>query len=142
MKSLQTANQKLKESDKIQKEFINVAAHELRTPIQPILGLSEFLQSKIKSKDERELVDTITRNAKRLHRLTEDILDATKIESQSLQLQKEKFNLNEVIMSVLADYESLIRKITRCKGLFYAQGRFSCRSRQGKIKSGHLQPVK
>ena len=46
MKKLAAANQKLKESDKIQKEFINVAAHELRTPIQPILGLSEFLQSK------------------------------------------------------------------------------------------------
>jgi signal transduction histidine kinase len=130
---LAAANQKLKESDKIQKEFINVAAHELRTPIQPILGISEFLQSKIKSKDERELVDTIMRNAKRLHRLTEDILDVTKIESQSLQLQKEKFNLNEVIMSVLADYESLIRKIKDVKVSFMRKGDFLVEADKGRL---------
>ena len=130
---LAEANQKLKESDKILKEFINVVAHELRTPIQPILGLSEFLQSKIKSKDERELVDTIMRNAKRLHRLTEDILDATKIESRSLQLQKEKFNLNEVIMSVLADYESLIRKIKDVKVSFRRKGNFLIEADKGRL---------
>jgi signal transduction histidine kinase len=56
-------------------------------------------------------VDVISRNAKRLQRLTEDILDVTKIESQSLQLQKERFNLNEVIISILGDYGSQIRKI-------------------------------
>ena len=81
-KELAAANKKLKESDKIQKEFINVAAHELRTPIQPILGLSDVLQSKIKDNEQRVLVDVISRNAKRLQRLTEDILDVTKIESQ------------------------------------------------------------
>jgi signal transduction histidine kinase len=43
-KELAAANERLKEADKIQKEFINVAAHELRTPIQPILGLSAILQ--------------------------------------------------------------------------------------------------
>ncbi|HEU4445394.1 MAG TPA: HAMP domain-containing sensor histidine kinase [Nitrososphaeraceae archaeon] len=112
---LAVANEKLKESDKIQKEFINVAAHELRTPIQPILGLSEVLQSKLKNKEEYKFIEVISRNAKRLHRLTEDILDVTKIESQSLQLQKEKLNLNNIIMSVLADYESEIRKIKDVK---------------------------
>ena len=56
-------------------------------------------------------MDVISRNAKRLQRLTEDILDVTKIESQSLQLQKERFNLNEVIISILGDYGSQIRKI-------------------------------
>ena len=113
---LTAANKKLKESDKIQKEFIDVAAHELRTPIQPILGLSEVLLSKIKNKDDYELIETIARNAKRLQRLTEDILDVTKIESQSLQLQKEKFNFSEVIMNVVANYESQIKKINDVKG--------------------------
>jgi two-component system, OmpR family, sensor histidine kinase VicK len=121
---LAAANAKLKESDRIQKEFINVAAHELRTPIQPILGLSEVLQSRIKNKDECDLIDVITRNAKRLHRLTEDILDVTKIESQSLQLQKEKFNLNEVIMNILADNESIIKKIEDVKVSFMSKGDF------------------
>ncbi|HEX7209012.1 MAG TPA: HAMP domain-containing sensor histidine kinase, partial [Nitrososphaeraceae archaeon] len=84
-----------------QKEFINIAAHELRTPIQPILGLSEVLQGKIKDTKQIQLVDTILRNAKRLQQLTEDILDVSKIESQSLILNKERFNLNDVITNVI-----------------------------------------
>src|ERR671918_59958 len=103
-KELAAANEKLKEADKIQREFINVAAHELRTPIQPIIGLSEMLQLKIKNKGERELIDVIARNAKKLHRLTEDILDVTKIESQSLNLKKETLDLNEMVMSVISEY--------------------------------------
>jgi signal transduction histidine kinase len=84
-----------------QKDFVNIAAHELRTPIQPILGLSEVLHDKIKDTKQIQLVDTIIRNAKRLQRLTEDILDVTKIESQSLNLNKERFNLNDVITNVI-----------------------------------------
>jgi two-component system sensor histidine kinase VicK len=106
-----TLNEELRRADNMQKEFINVAAHELRTPIQPILGLSEFLQSKLNDKEQQDLIDVISRNAKRLQRLTDEILDVTKIESQSLQLKKEKFNLNEVIVNVLVDYGSQIKKI-------------------------------
>jgi signal transduction histidine kinase len=76
-------------------EFINVAAHELRTPVQPILGLSEVLRSKIKDTKQLELLDIITRNAKRLQRLTDGILDVTEIESQSLKLNKEKFDISK-----------------------------------------------
>ena len=98
---LEAANEQLKVHEKMQKEFINVASHELRTPIQPILGLSEVLHAKIKDTEQRQLLDTITRNAKRLQRLTDDILDVTKIESQSLKLNKERFNLNDVITNVI-----------------------------------------
>jgi signal transduction histidine kinase len=94
--------EKLKESDRMKDEFINIAAHELRTPIQPILGLSEFIRHKVNDK-EREYVDVIIRNAKRLKRLTENILDVTKIESQSLKLNKERFNLNDVITNTIDD---------------------------------------
>jgi signal transduction histidine kinase len=92
----------LKESDKMKNEFINIAAHELRTPIQPILGLSEIIRPKVNDK-EREYMDVIIRNAKRLQRLTENILDVTKIESQSLKLNKERFNLNDVITNTIDD---------------------------------------
>ena len=61
---LEESNKQLKVHDKMQKEFINIAAHELRTPIQPILGLSEVLQSKINDSEKRVLVDIISRNAK------------------------------------------------------------------------------
>ena len=130
---IDSANKKLKESDKIQKDFINVAAHELRTPIQPILGLSEVLLSKIKNKDDYELIEAIARNAKRLQRLTEDILDVTKIESQSLQLQKEKFNFSEVIMNVVANYESQIKKINDVKVSLISKGDFLVEADKGRL---------
>jgi signal transduction histidine kinase len=95
--------EKLKEADKMKNEFINVAAHELRTPIQPILSLSQVLQSKICDTKQLELLEAIVRNAKRLQRLTDDILDVTKIESKSLNLNKERFNLNDVISNIAKD---------------------------------------
>ena len=102
--------ERLKEIQKMKDEFINVAAHELRTPIQPILGLSEVLYAKIKDTEQRQLLDTITRNAKRLQRLTDDILDVTKIESQSLKLSKERFNLNDLISNIIDGYRNYIEK--------------------------------
>ena len=94
--------EKLKESDKMKNEFINIAAHELRTPILPILGISQILRPKVDDK-EREYMDVIIRNAKRLQRLAENILDVTKLESQSLKLNKERFNLNDVITNTIDD---------------------------------------
>ena len=94
-------------------EFINVAAHELRTPIQPILGLSEVLRSRTKDAQQQELLDVIIRNARRSQGLTNDILDVTKIESQSLNLKKEWFNLNDVI------YISFSRKINNYINILY-----------------------
>jgi two-component system, OmpR family, sensor histidine kinase VicK len=102
--------EQLKVHDKMQREFINVAAHELRTPVQPILGLSEVLQYKIKDDKQRSMVEVISRNAKRLQRLTEDILDVTRIESQSLKIKKECSNLNEIVMGVIAEYGNHAKK--------------------------------
>jgi signal transduction histidine kinase len=95
--------EQLKVHDKMQKEFIDVAAHELRTPMQSIIGLSEVVLSKTKDEEQAKLLEVLNRNAKRLQRLTEDILDVTKIESQSLNLKKEQFNLNEVISNAIED---------------------------------------
>ena len=96
--------QKVKESEKMKTEFINIAAHELRTPIQPILGLSDIIYSKVKDEELHELLDIIMRNAKRLKWLTDNLLDVTKIEGRSLMLNKEKFNMNILISEVLKDY--------------------------------------
>jgi signal transduction histidine kinase len=104
---------KLKEMDKMKDEFINVAAHELRTPIQPIIGLSEVLRSRIRNNDSvnnsvsnaenQEFIDVILRNGQRLEKLVEDVLDVTKMESQSLELHKEHFDLNDLIISIIDD---------------------------------------
>jgi signal transduction histidine kinase len=125
--------EQLKVHDKMQKEFINVAAHELRTPIQPILGLSEVLQHQIKDNEQHILVDVISRNAKRLQRLTEDILDITRIESQSLNLKKEIFNLNEIIMSILAEYESRTGSKNNVKITFASKGDFIVQGDRGRL---------
>jgi len=107
---LKLANEQLRSQDKLQREFINTAAHELRTPIQPILGLSGVLRSTIKDKKQRELLDVISRNAKRLQRLAEDILDIARIESKSLKLDKTQFNLNEVIEDVIDEYRATVQE--------------------------------
>jgi signal transduction histidine kinase len=98
---LESANEQLKVHANMQNEFINIAAHELRTPIQPILGLIETLKSEIKDNEQLALINVISRNAKRLRRLTENILDVTRIESKSLKLHKEQFNLNDVIVNTI-----------------------------------------
>ena len=108
--NLEVANKRLEINDKMQREFINVAAHELRTPIQPILGLSQILHSREGNIEEyKEFLDVILRNANRLHRLTEDILDITKIESQTLNLRKEILNINEIIPEIINDVKSQIQ---------------------------------
>jgi signal transduction histidine kinase len=90
--------QKLKESEKVKDDFVNIAAHELRTPIQPILGLADILRSKQTGEgQEAEYLDVIIRNAKRLQRLTQHILDISRIDSKSLDLKKESFNLSDII---------------------------------------------
>ena len=100
---LKEANEQLKVHDKMQQEFIHIAAHELRTPIQPILGLTEVISSRVKDTEEAELLKVVTRNAKRLQQLTEDILDVTRIEGNSLVLNKQQFNLNDVIANAVND---------------------------------------
>ena len=99
--SLEKSNKQLKQHDKMQQEFINITAHELRTPIQSIMGYVEM----IKSYPERasNYFQPIERNTQRLYRLIQDILDITKIEGGNLKLKKTKFDLNEKINNVIRD---------------------------------------
>jgi signal transduction histidine kinase len=99
---LRKANEQLKAHDRMQQEFINIAAHELRTPVQPILGMTEMLESEMPDKSDD--IKMIARNARRLQRLTEDILDVAKIESKSLKLKKTTFEFGEVTINLLNDY--------------------------------------
>ena len=95
--------------ERAQKDFINIAAHELRTPIQPILGMADILESQFSggiketgeiTKDELAL---LVRNAKRLERLSSDILEIARIETGKLHLNVREFNLNDVILSLVED---------------------------------------
>ena len=112
-KQVAAANERMKINSNMQKEFINVAAHELRAPIQPILGLAEVLRDKKQQHDNRiqeqmeskeDLLNVIIRNAKRLRLLTENILDITKIENNSMELNKEEFILSRIVLETFTDF--------------------------------------
>jgi signal transduction histidine kinase len=116
---LREANEQLRIRDKMQQDFINIAAHELRTPIQPILGLTGSLRSQITDNKQQALLEIIIRNAKRLKRLTDDMLDVSKIENQLLKLNKEKVDLNDILSNVVKDHMNQIIESKRRIKLLY-----------------------
>jgi signal transduction histidine kinase len=116
IKELKKENEELKVHDKMQKEFINVAAHEIKTPIQPIIALSELLQQEegiTNIEKNKQFLDIIFRNSKRLKQLTDDVLDFASI--GSFFLNKEKFNLKEMITDGLKEYEQTIQNKNNIK---------------------------
>jgi signal transduction histidine kinase len=125
-KELALSNEEIKQNGNMQIEFINIASHELRTPIQPIVTLTQVIQSRIKDTEQIELLDTVIRNAKRLKQLTDDIFNVTRIESHSLNLKKEQFDLNEQIEAVINDIKNQINiryNNNAIKLLFEAKGK-------------------
>jgi signal transduction histidine kinase len=102
-----TLNEELKMADKMQQEFINIAAHELRTPAQSILGYTELAKRnpQYMEKYARSFLEVMYRNAFRIHKLTKDILDVTRIEGQTLNLDKIRFNLKDLIKSLVDDIQ-------------------------------------
>jgi signal transduction histidine kinase len=104
------ALQKVTNNDQVKEDFVNICAHELRSPIQPILGLSILVKNKITDANQREILDVIIRNARRLKRLADDLLEVTKIESNLIKLDKEKFNLNDFLNETLFEYETKVSK--------------------------------
>ena len=109
-KELTSAYEQLKVHNKTQKEFIDIAAHELRTPLQPIIGIMNVLRSRVTDYEQQKLFDIVIRNAKRLQRLSEDILDVTRIEGHTLDIKKEVFNINDTITSILQEYRSQVER--------------------------------
>ncbi|HEV8405758.1 MAG TPA: sensor histidine kinase [Nitrososphaera sp.] len=106
-RNLEKAYEDLKVHEKLQTEFVNIAAHELRTPIQPLLGAAELIESQFQDKDKIEVthpeIEMILRNAKRLERLSSDILEISRIESGALRLNKETFSLAYIIAGAVKD---------------------------------------
>jgi len=99
-------NEQLAANEKLQKEFINIASHEIKTPAQAILFHSELLK---KQSGNAESLDAIKRNAERLQRLTNNILDVTRIESQNLKLNKEELNLKDIVSEVVNEYNDILQ---------------------------------
>jgi signal transduction histidine kinase len=120
IKKLEKANEELKYKDQLKNEFINIAAHEIKTPIQPIIALAEVIQQEGINNIEKnkEYLDIIFRNSRRLMQISEDVLDVARIESGSFSLNKEKFNLNELITEILKEYEQKIQNKKNLKLIY------------------------
>jgi signal transduction histidine kinase len=102
MELKQTA-EKLAIIDQGQKEFIDIAAHEFRTPIQSVLGYSEFIRSSLVNFDDH--FDNLFKSAKRLEKITNDMLDVSKIDSENFELTKINFDLNDSIKKIIGNHE-------------------------------------
>lgn len=102
--------EELRKADTMQKEFISIAAHELKTPIQAILGMSGLLKYYPEKTDQ--VIEVISRNAIRLQRFSAHILDATRIESQTLKLEKKRFDICDLISTIIEDYKVRIKDTT------------------------------
>ncbi len=136
-KRLESANKQLQSHDKMQREFINIAAHELKTPIQPILALTERIREKTKDGDMVQMLDVVIRNAQRLKKLSDNILDVTKIESNSLKMSKELFSLDELVLDTIRDFENNLKG----KGIkfeYHSLNDFECIVLADKIRIGQV----
>ncbi|WP_415283651.1 ATP-binding protein [Candidatus Nitrososphaera sp. FF02] len=112
---IRSSYERLKAADRIKDDFINIAAHELRTPVLPIMLSAENLVDSLPG-DENAKV--ILRNATRLTKLTNDILDVSRIESGTISYRMEPVRINEVILEVVAsqktNLKSGVQVLTQC----------------------------
>jgi signal transduction histidine kinase len=104
-KKLESTNEQLQTHDRMQQEFITTAAHELRTPIQPILGFSKLIKNKVNDTDLEEFIDIVIKNTNRLKSLAEDILDVTRIEGNKLILKKKTVCIWDLLHSIIKEFE-------------------------------------
>lgn len=110
---LESANKHIKIHDDMQKEFINMAAHELRNPVQSLLGFSDILK-KLNIRNEgnkialqyKDAIEAISRSSKRLKRLVDIIFDVSQLDNNLLILNKESFDLKDMIEQLVTDYQS------------------------------------
>jgi len=102
-KDLQKLNEKLKKTDKKRGEFIAIASHELKGPIQPIFGFLELAKTNIIPK--QEALDGISNIAINLENIANNVLDLTKIENDELELHLENININKIIQQVVSSEE-------------------------------------
>jgi signal transduction histidine kinase len=134
---LARANQDLVARDEAQKDFLNIAVHELRTPVQPLVILGEMMKESV-SEGKTELsqmqVDMVDRSARRLERLTRTLLDLTKIETDTLKLNREGFDLNDEVSKVITE-------MTAAKPSAVAQPSLSSTGNSMLMVGGNLQPA-
>ena len=110
---LKKAYKKIQSHDKMQRDFINIAAHELRTPIQSILGFSKIVRDRIQDNEQNSFLSIVIKNANRLKQLTEDILDITRIEGNKLFLNKESVCIWDLLYSIMKEFGHSLESVNK-----------------------------
>ncbi len=103
-------NQQLQSHARMQKEYLDMVAHELRTPIQPIIGLTEYVKGKLKDKKQIELLDSVIASGQKLNTLTENILDVSRMEDNFFSIKKERFDLSKSISNIIKMFDNILKK--------------------------------
>jgi signal transduction histidine kinase len=153
-RELLRANEELKQKDRLKDEFINIAAHELRTPIQPILTLSDVLRHKLRNRvnsirssgnsrdssgnsngnssasnnaaavldpEIEHILDIIIKDAKRMSRLSQGILDVARIESKEFDLNLQRFDIVSALSDFVTDFKRQLAKDRQDLNLVFEQ---------------------
>ncbi len=103
------AKNKAEESDKLKTAFIHNISHEIRTPMNAIIGFSELLKNEdIISEKKQKYVDIIINSSKQLLSIINDVLEISRIESQTVQIHETIFNINEILEEL---YQLFLPKI-------------------------------
>jgi len=89
----------LKKLDKMKSEFVNIAAHELKTPLIPIIGYIELLLSKDLPKDVKEKLEIILKAAKREQKLVDDLLNISRLEAGTMEFDMSPIDMKKLIES-------------------------------------------
>jgi len=115
-------NETLEKRNIFQQDFIDIASHQLRNPILPIVGFSKILKSKIKDPTTLEYVDIIIRNGEKLKNVANDILDISRIETNSIRIKKDFFDINEILFNIVTEHQNIsIRESVDIKFIYYGK---------------------
>lgn len=128
--------------DKMQKEFIDIVAHELRTPLQSIIGLTELAKARIREEESKDLLERVTESGSKLHNFIENILTATKLEGNISNIPKEVFDLSRLILDIVKIYQNKSNNLNQSSMLSYTkQIDFALQGleKEYKIKANRLQ---
>jgi signal transduction histidine kinase len=109
-KTIQMQNLKLLEASQLKSNFLTTISHELRTPMNAIIGFSQFLLCQkygILSQQQRDMIERILSNGNNLLTLLNEVLDFSKIETGQLDLKPQIYDVTTVINSTVAELKTL-----------------------------------
>ncbi len=115
-------NETLEKRNVFQQDFIDIASHQLRNPILPIVGFSKTLKSKIKDSTMLEYLDIIIKNGEKLRDIANDMLDVSRIETNSLRMNKEFFDINLILFNIVTEYQNIaLKESVNIKFIYYGK---------------------